>query len=101
MKRLLLSALLLAACTPSSTAATDPPAPDFDPSNGWAFNPPADTFRADALFDFRDLNEKTAGEHGTIKLSTDGMSFARGDGQPIRFWGGSDYVQGSTWADGV
>ena len=31
-------------------------------------------------------NEKTAGENGLIKLSADGMSFVRGDGQPIRFW---------------
>ena len=32
------------------------------------------------------LNEKTAGEHGFIKLSPDGDSFVRGDGQPMRFW---------------
>ncbi|HEY7116814.1 MAG TPA: hypothetical protein VH475_09520, partial [Tepidisphaeraceae bacterium] len=32
------------------------------------------------------MNEKTAGEHGLIRLSADGMSFVRGDGQPIRFW---------------
>src|SRR5436190_1700236 len=41
---------------------------------------------ADALLDLRGMNEPVAGEHGTIKLSADGMSFVRGDGQPIRFW---------------
>jgi hypothetical protein len=33
------------------------------------------------------MNEKVAGETGFVKLSADGMSFVRGDGQPIRFWG--------------
>ena len=42
--------------------------------------------------DLRDLNEETAGEHGFIKLSEDGNSFVRGDGEPIRFWSGADYV---------
>ena len=32
-------------------------------------------------------------QHGFIGLSTDGNGFVHGDGQPIRFWGGSDYVQ--------
>jgi hypothetical protein len=74
---------------------------DFDPAEGWSFSPPADTFSPQALFDLRDLNEKTAGEHGFIKLSADGMSLAGEDGTPIRFWGGSDYNQGSTWSDGL
>jgi hypothetical protein len=52
----------------------------------WPFNPPEDKFAADCLLDLRPMNEPVAGEHGTIKLSADGMSFVRGDGQPIRFW---------------
>ena len=39
------------------------------------------------------MNEDVAGQHGFIRLSPDGNDFMRGDGQPIRFWGGSDYVQ--------
>jgi hypothetical protein len=54
--------------------------------NSWAFNPPEDMFKADALLDLRSLNEPVAGETGFIKLSPDGNSFLRGDGQPIRFW---------------
>ena len=54
--------------------------------DAWAFLPPSDEFKADALLDLRGLNEKTAGEHGFIRLSEDGQSFLRGDGQPIRFW---------------
>jgi hypothetical protein len=53
----------------------------------WPFNPGEDKFSADALLDLRSMNEKVAGENGLIKLSADGMSFVRGDGQPIRFWG--------------
>jgi hypothetical protein len=45
------------------------------------------------MLDLRGLNEKTAGEHGFVKLSADGNSFVRGDGQAIRFWGGSEYAQ--------
>jgi len=59
----------------------------------WAFDPPRDAFSADALLDLRGLNEEVAGAHGFIRLSEDGNDFVRGDGQPIRFWGGSDYAQ--------
>ncbi len=45
----------------------------------------------DSPIDLRYLNEKVAGEHGFIRLSDDGESFVRGDGQPIRFWSGSNY----------
>lgn len=57
-----------------------------DEKNAWPFNPPLDKFTDDALLDLRSLNEKTAGEKGLIRLAPDGMSFLRGDGQPIRFW---------------
>ncbi len=63
------------------------------PGTTWPFEPARDTFSPEAQFDLRSLNEKVAGEHGFIRLSPDGNDFVRGDGQPIRFWGGSDYVQ--------
>ncbi len=59
----------------------------------WPFLPERDTFRADALFDLRELNEKVAGQSGFVRLSTDGESFVRGDGSPARFWGVTTYVQ--------
>ncbi len=59
----------------------------------WPFQPERDQFSPDALLDLRSLNEGTAGQHGFIRLSEDGNSFVRGDGQSIRFWGGSDYTQ--------
>ncbi len=52
----------------------------------WAFDWTPDTFGEDALLDLRWLNEKESGETGFVRLSEDGMSFVRGDGQPIRFW---------------
>ncbi len=52
----------------------------------WAFAPLPDPFSTNAAFDLRALNETYAGEHGFIGLAPDGMSFVRGDAQPIRFW---------------
>ncbi|MBC7353476.1 MAG: hypothetical protein H5U08_14035 [Thermogutta sp.] len=57
----------------------------------WAFQPSEDPIRPGSLIDLRDLNEPIAGEKGFIRLSADGMSFVRGDGQPIRFWAVVDY----------
>jgi hypothetical protein len=64
----------------------------FKPEAGkgwWVFDPPHDTFSPQSLLDLRHLNEDVAGEHRFIRLSPDGESFVRGDGQPIRFWGGT------------
>ncbi|MGQ9605246.1 MAG: hypothetical protein ACUVTW_03530, partial [Thermogutta sp.] len=57
-----------------------------DETETWAFQPPPDPFSSEAWLDLRSLNEAQAGESGFVKLSADGMSFLRGDGQPIRFW---------------
>src|SRR6516165_3019181 len=65
----------------------------IEQGDSWAFRPPRDSFSAAALWNLSQLNEKVAGEHGFIGLSPDGDSFVRGDGQPIRFWGGTTYVQ--------
>lgn len=56
----------------------------------WAFQPQGDPIRPGAVIDLRDLNEPLAGEKGFIRLSPNGMSFLRGDGQPIRFWSAVD-----------
>src|SRR5437773_787967 len=64
----------------------------------WSFNPPQDKYAADCLLDLRSMNEQVAGEHGLIALSPDGMSFSRGDGQPIRFWAANAAGQNSTEA---
>ena len=61
----------------------------FQPGQAWDFVPPADKLDPSAVLDLRYLNEKVAGEHGFIRLSPDGNSFVRGDGQPIRFWAAS------------
>ena len=66
-------------------------AQDAKESATWAFGHPKDPFDAKAVLDLRYLNEKEAGETGFLKLASDGDSFVRGDGQPIRFWAvGSD-----------
>jgi hypothetical protein len=61
--------------------------------DSWAFAPKRDSFSPEALLDLRNLNETFAGEHGFICLSPDGNYFVRGDGKPIRFWGGTTYIQ--------
>ncbi len=68
-----------AAAHPAATFAADDP-------HSWAFAPERDTFAAGALFDFRSLNEPTAGAHGFVQVSPQG-DFLRGDGEPLRFWG--------------
>ena len=67
-----------------------PPMSELNASHSWAFTPSRDNFSTEAAFDLRSLNEKFAGEHGFIKLSPDKSSFVRGDGVPIKFWGGTD-----------
>ncbi len=74
-------------------------APELDPAKSWAFPRTQDRF-APSPIDLRDLNESVAGEHGFIRLSADGDSLVRGDGQPIRFWSGSDYAWRIPFSDG-
>lgn len=66
----------------------------LDEQNTWPFETVAPSERpADArrMLDLRSLNEERAGQSGFIRLSEDGRSFVRGDGEPIRFWAvGSD-----------
>jgi len=76
-----------------------PTAPELEPAASWAFPRVRDTF-APSPVDLRHLNEKVAGEHGFIRLSNDGKSLVRGDGQPIRFWSGSDYAWRIPFQDG-
>lgn len=66
-------------------------APELDSATAWPFPSTRDTFEASPI-DLRQLNESVAGEHGFIRLSQDGNSLVRGDGQPMRFWSGSDYA---------
>ncbi len=63
------------------------------PPGVWPFRPAHDTFRHDALLDLRDLNEKVAGQSGFVRLADDGESFVLGNGEPVRFWGVTTYVQ--------
>lgn len=53
--------------------------------NSWAFDPPRDTFRPDAILDLRYLNEKVAGETGYVRADANG-DFVLGNGRPVRFW---------------
>jgi hypothetical protein len=70
----------------SAQAAEGEPYAEVDPDDSWAFEPVSDAFTDRSLLDLRSLNESVAGEHGFVRLSEDGMSFVRGDGEPIRFW---------------
>lgn len=74
-------------------------APELDPAKAWAFPRTQDSF-AESPIDLRRLNEAGAGEHGFIRLSKDGNHVVRGDGQPIRFWSGSDYAWRIPFKDG-
>ncbi len=79
---ILLFSMLLAMWFVSDASAEVP----LDESNSWAFQLPPDRFTDDAILDLRSLNEKQSGETGFIRLSEDGNSFVRGDGESIRFW---------------
>lgn len=69
---------------PESSAATR----TFDSSDAWAFQADDDSFSPKSALDLGSmLNEKVAGEKGFVSLAADRMSFVRGDGEPIRFWG--------------
>ncbi len=57
-----------------------------EPSSAWNFEPPDEGTTGPRLLDLRFLNEAQSGEQGFIRLSEDGNSFVRGDGEPIRFW---------------
>ena len=83
-----LAALLLIACGLPAALAQGGGNRVFDAGDAWAFATDDDRFSANAALDLGTLlNERIAGEKGFIRLSRDGMSFVRGDGQPIRFWG--------------
>jgi hypothetical protein len=60
--------------------------PDVPEDKSWAFSYDDHGFKPGSETDLRSLNEDVAGQHGYIRLSSDGESFVRGDGQPIRFW---------------
>jgi hypothetical protein len=51
----------------------------------FAWEPDADRFGKEALFDLRSLNERVAGGKGFVRR--DGERFRLGDGRPVRFWG--------------
>lgn len=89
-RRTTLAAIILLA---AASAAPGQSARARGQGETWPFPPERDTFRADALFDLRRLNEKEAGEHGFIRLSADRNGFIRGDGAPIRFWAVTTGVQ--------
>ena len=72
---------------------------EMDPAKAWPFPTTRDAF-GDSPIDLRRLNEKSAGEHGFIGRSPAG-AFVRGDGQPIRFWAGSEYAWRIPFDDGV
>jgi len=53
----------------------------------WNISYDEDKFSDKALLDLRYLNEKTAGQNGFIKQTTDGRGFVTANNnQPIRFW---------------
>ena len=57
----------------------------------WAFEPDADDFRADPL-NLRGMNEPVAGSRGRIAIDATG-DFVDAAGKPMRFWGGTSWVQ--------
>jgi hypothetical protein len=78
---------------PSGTQKPGQGGPLTKASGTWPFQPERDTFRPDALFDLRGLNENVAGQSGFVRLAADGESFVLGDGSPVRFWGVTTFVQ--------
>jgi hypothetical protein len=79
---------------PYKPGQTNPFEVAYPAEDMWTFEATKDDFSTKSLLDLRHLNEDVAGKHGFIGLSEDKMSFVRGDGTPIRFWGGTESVQG-------
>ena len=50
----------------------------------WSFEPEQDEFTPESKLTLRGLNEKRAGEKGSLK--TTGSEITLGDGTPVRFW---------------
>jgi hypothetical protein len=67
----------------ASLAAAETP---LDWQNSWALTLSTDSFGSDCALDLRGLNEPQSGATGFVRLSPDGNSFVRGDGESIRFW---------------
>jgi hypothetical protein len=59
----------------------------------WAFEHEEGVHGEGCAIDLRSLNEEEAGASGWIRLSDDGNSFVRGDGEPIRFWAASTFAE--------
>jgi hypothetical protein len=76
-----------------------PPAEFPEQADTWAFNMDIVDPYAPSVIDLRQLNEKVAGQHGFVRLSEDGNSFVRGDGEPLRFWGASLGIDIETASD--
>src|SRR5579862_2748047 len=87
--------LLALAALCATGAHTAPDAP-----GRWAFNPPRDRFSTSALVDLRSLNERTAGESGFVRRTSEG-DFALGSGKLVRFWAVDEYVQNVDGEDAV
>ncbi|MGF1485151.1 MAG: hypothetical protein ACFBZ8_12395 [Opitutales bacterium] len=78
---------------------TNPNVITQDASKMWPFEPSTDPLSEESLLDLRYLNEDVAGQSGFVRLSEDGHSFVRADGQPLRFWAGTNYNQRSLSID--
>lgn len=78
---------------PFKPGESNPNVVRFASERMWSFAPEPDALSQDSLLDLRYLNEDVAGENGFVRLSEDGQGFVRGDGQPLRFWAGTDYNQ--------
>lgn len=59
--------------------------PPWGSAPTWAFNPGPDAFSPQALLDLRNLNERSAGDGGFIRVNAAG-DFTHAEGKPIRFW---------------
>jgi len=55
-------------------------------ADSWEFRPFSARPDAPQILNLRSLNEERAGQAGFVRVSADGNSLLRGDGQPIRFW---------------
>lgn len=51
----------------------------------FSYEPPADSFSADAMLDLRSMNEPVAGQNGRVRR--EGDRFVLGNGQAVRFFG--------------
>lgn len=65
----------------------------LEKKNSWTFDPVKFKLQEEPVLDLSFLNEDQAGKSGFVRLCKEGSGFVLGNGDPVRFWAVSTFVQ--------